>query len=126
MALAAIRDREWRRTCSFLLTAAAVSFLLANHHWFITPRQPIHFTRGYIWTPLWLTGLPMLARVIEAIVRQPRAWAVVCGSLLSLVIVSDNVGFLGISARRALEIGFTLSAEERAAFEAISAIQGNR
>lgn len=37
-----------------------VAFLLANHEVFMTARQPIHFTRGYIWTSLFLLGLPAL------------------------------------------------------------------
>lgn len=36
------------------------AFLLANHELFVAPRQPIHFTRGYIWTSLFFLGLPAL------------------------------------------------------------------
>lgn len=123
LALGAIsRDADWRRRTAFLMTAAAVSFLLANHHWFITPRQPIHFTRGYIWTPLWLIGLPTLARLLDRLVLQPPLRAIALGGVLSAVIVSDNFAFLTISAGRGAEAGFTLSADERRAFGAISAL----
>ena len=38
-----------------------VAFLLVNHELFIQPpMQPLHFTRGYIWTSLFLLGLPAL------------------------------------------------------------------
>lgn len=37
-----------------------IAFLLANHEVFMQARQPIHFTRGYIWTSLFLLGLPAL------------------------------------------------------------------
>lgn len=40
-----------------------VAFLLANHELFISPKQPIHFTRGYIWTSLFLLGLPTLQQL---------------------------------------------------------------
>jgi hypothetical protein len=40
-----------------------VAFLLANHDLFMNPRQPIHFTRGYIWTSLFLLGLPALLQL---------------------------------------------------------------
>ncbi len=40
-----------------------VAFLLANHEVLISPKQPIHFTRGYIWTSLFLLGLPALQRL---------------------------------------------------------------
>ena len=36
------------------------AFMLANHEIFIKAMQPIHFTRGYIWTSLFLLGLPAL------------------------------------------------------------------
>ncbi len=37
-----------------------VSLLLANHEWFFPPHQPLHFTRGYLWMPLFLLGAPVL------------------------------------------------------------------
>ncbi len=44
-----------------------VALSLANHDLFITARQPIHFTRGYIWTSLFLLGLPGLHVVCQYI-----------------------------------------------------------
>ena len=38
----------------FLVIYAIVSFLLANHELFIKPIQPIHFTHGHIFIPLFL------------------------------------------------------------------------
>ncbi len=37
-----------------------VAFSLANHEMVIKPMQPLHFTRGYIWTSLFLLGVPAL------------------------------------------------------------------
>lgn len=37
-----------------------VAFSLANHEMVIKPMQPLHFTRGYIWTALFLLGIPAL------------------------------------------------------------------
>lgn len=37
-----------------------VSFGLANHEFAIDSIQPVHFTRGYIWIPLFLLGAPAL------------------------------------------------------------------
>jgi hypothetical protein len=42
----------------------AVSFLLANHEWFLTAHQPLHFTRGYLWMPLFLLGAPVLVGLL--------------------------------------------------------------
>lgn len=40
-----------------------VAFSLANHDMFMKPMQPIHFTRGYVWTSLFLLGLPALLQL---------------------------------------------------------------
>lgn len=37
-----------------------IAFLLVNHELFMKPMQPLHFTRGYVWTSLFLLGLPAL------------------------------------------------------------------
>ena len=42
-----------------------IAFLLAKHEWFIKPMQPVHFTRGYIWTSLFLLGLPALHQLFS-------------------------------------------------------------
>ncbi len=47
----------------FLGVCFLVSSMLANHEALFTPRQPIHFTRGHIWMPLCLLGLPVLAEM---------------------------------------------------------------
>lgn len=48
-----------------LLFWFALAFTLANHELFMKPMQPLHFTRGYIWTSLFLIGLPGLHYLIN-------------------------------------------------------------
>jgi len=76
----------------FLGVCFLVSFVLANHEALIFPIQPVHFTRGHIWTPLCLLGIPVL-------VDLWRRWrgkrviltlAVMCWFGL---ILSDNIRF---------------------------------
>ncbi|MGB3005755.1 MAG: hypothetical protein WBC06_04545 [Chitinophagaceae bacterium] len=43
-----------------LLLWFLVAFSLANHEMIMKPMQPLHFTRGYIWTSLFLLGIPAL------------------------------------------------------------------
>ena len=43
----------------------AVSFLLANHEWLLAAHQPLHFTRGYLWMPLFLLGAPVLVALVH-------------------------------------------------------------
>jgi hypothetical protein len=61
------------------------AFLLANHEWFIEPMQPVHFTRGYIWTSLFLLGLPALQMLNKKI--QGNRMAIV---LILIVFLLDN------------------------------------
>ncbi|HEU4470624.1 MAG TPA: hypothetical protein VFR58_06060 [Flavisolibacter sp.] len=73
-----------------------VAFLLANHELFIRARQPVHFTRGYIWTSLFLLGLPALHHLTKKWKTSHRkrilAFAVV-------VFLSDNFLWIGNSIR---------------------------
>jgi hypothetical protein len=92
-----LRQDRWRLTptTGFLVTAFAVSLLLAKHDWIVAPHQPLHFTRGYVWTPLCLLALPLLQRGLVRVreARGAAATAVViaaCGA----VAVSDNAAFL--------------------------------
>jgi hypothetical protein len=129
LAWLAIRNNSaWRRQSRFLLIAAGVSFLLANHQWFITPRQPIHFTRGYIWTPLFLAGLPTLYALFERLLPIDNLQFAICNLRLTrlprfLVLfaliplaLSDNAAFLAINATSSTPPGFPLNHDEQAAF----------
>jgi hypothetical protein len=95
--------RYWRtafrlppRDTRFAMIWFAVAFALANHELIMAPRQPIHFTRGYVWTPLALIALPILTNVFSkfAAVRPRPVAAVACG-LLMLVATLDNVVWFG-------------------------------
>lgn len=60
-AVRCVRDfRRLGRDEAFLGVAFAVGFGLSIHDRFISPVQPAHFTRGYVWMPLMLLGLPLL------------------------------------------------------------------
>ena len=48
-----------------LLIWLVVSFILVHHDLLVTPRQPLHFSRGYIWIPLFLLGVQPLLRLLE-------------------------------------------------------------
>jgi hypothetical protein len=64
----ALRTRDW-----FFLVAAGVSLLLIYHDLFVSPRQQMHFTRGYLWMPLFLLGLPLLVAFVRT--RRCRSGA---------------------------------------------------
>lgn len=92
-----LRRAAWRLSDSdgFLLTAGAVTFLLMKHDWFIAPRQPAHFSRGYNWLPFWLLALPQLQTWgLKLAGLGNRALAVSVLVVAAGFAVSDNVVFL--------------------------------
>lgn len=66
-----------------------VAFALANHELFIQPpMQPIHFTRGYIWSALFLIGIPGLHIIYKKIApKRSRIWLL---GLLACLFLTDN------------------------------------
>ncbi len=78
-----------------------VSFALANNEMFIKPIQPLHFTRGYIWTPLFLLGAPVLMRIFKSL-RSLKFRPLYFG--LSLVVVAvmvaDNAAWFWVNCRQ--------------------------
>ncbi|MGC1275283.1 MAG: hypothetical protein WBC44_16375 [Planctomycetaceae bacterium] len=119
--LATIRlVRQWR-SCGggaiwghdgFFLLAAMVSFALANHDKLMTPTQPLHFTRGYVWMPLFLIGLPLLPSLVRSIrSRLPALAASVVLTSLFLAGVSDNAFWLRESTRRPFGVRLTAGQE---------------
>jgi hypothetical protein len=45
-----------------LLIWLFINLCLENHDLFITPHQPLHFSRGYVWAALFLIGYPAFIR----------------------------------------------------------------
>jgi hypothetical protein len=91
-ALAMLHDRRVR----FALLWALTSFALAKHEWFTTPHQPLHFTRGYLWTPLGLLAAPVLAAVYARLLTaRPRAVGVALAAAFCGLILLDNAVWFG-------------------------------
>lgn len=90
------RDRRhWQPEKTFFLLAAGVSLALVKHDLFVAPRQPLHFTRGYVWMPLMLLGLPLVQSLAVALLRRTGP---ALGSLLialaAVPAVLDNAAWL--------------------------------
>lgn len=74
-----------------------VTFALCNHELIIAPKQPLHFTRGYDWVPLFLLGSPALIAWLTWLLTPSRR--VVGGILacaLSALFLLDNAAWLTI------------------------------
>ena len=107
----------------FLLLAAAVAFALSTHDR-ILPKavQPIHFTRGYIWMPLFLIALPRIQQVVEHIRGTPRVRRYVVMSSLLFIVCFDNIAFTVAHSLRQYrgQDGFYLSDDDRRALDVLS------
>lgn len=116
LALVALAQRlaAFDRLPRLLWVMATGSFLLANHELFMEPHQPLHFTRGYVWTPLFLLGLPALQRVLAWLGRRHRSAVALVAALFLL----DNAAWLSIQLFtniRGAGYQLELSADQRSA-----------
>lgn len=96
----ALRERQLDDAGWLWLPAVVITFLFMKHDWFISPHQPAHFSRGYLWMPIWLFALPQLqswaSRIWE---RWGRLPIIVLGGLFGCVIASDNVVFIALNLK---------------------------
>ena len=83
------------RTLRLLVTWFAGAFLLANHDLFISPRQPIHFTHGYIWVPLFLIGAPTMIKIAGRLLAAPWRIGLPVSIAVSGLMFLDNAGWFG-------------------------------
>ncbi len=70
-------------------TWGIIAFLLSKHEWFISPMQPIHFTRGYTWMGLFLFAIPALAGLLNRLKQLKYSTAAL--ALFLLIFLSDNL-----------------------------------
>jgi hypothetical protein len=85
------------------LTWFLVAFTLANHEFAVRPIQPLHFTRGYIWTPLFFMGATPLVDLFASLRRQggPVLGTAAVGVVLAMLLL-DNALWLGQFPLKAL------------------------
>ena len=69
-----------------------VAFLLANHEFFMKSTQPLHFTRGYVWTPLFLAGAVTIQQLL-LYVRNSNSLKFAT-AIIFIVFVFDNATWL--------------------------------
>lgn len=107
---------EWQ---AFLITAFVCAFALATHDRFVEhAKQPLHFTRGFLWMPLCLLALPYLQKLMA---NRPRwnARPALAAMLLLTLASFDNIAFLASTTHLFATDPFdvqTLKATERDAF----------
>lgn len=110
----------------FLLCALTVAAGLVFHDRLINPVQPLNFTRGYIWMPLFLLGLPTLQEWWNQR-RLLGPTALLLPVVLGLFGAFDNFSFSAIHSRRQYlqKDGFHLDKDERALLSSLTDVFPN-
>ncbi len=100
-----------------MLAVMAVGHLgLENHELLVHPYQPLHFTRGYAWSALFLIGAPWILDEAWPYMRGrwPRTARLIIVPLM-LLSFSDNIAFFTLNIKRELRAsppGFWLSDQQ--------------
>ncbi len=107
--LAAPRNR-------LLLALALITFALENHDLLMEPVQPLHFSRGYTWSALFLLGVPVLSAGRDRLrtLGKPQRSAVIAA--VTVLLLVDNGAWMGVRTRanlRGAGENITLSDEQR-------------
>lgn len=94
------KNKPWLRLSEqrLFICWAAIAFLLSKHEWFIRPMQPIHFTRGYVWAGLFLSGLPALIWLLERLKNGTGKKLLLIG--LVALLLMDNGLWIGNHLRQ--------------------------
>jgi hypothetical protein len=97
------------RTNRLLFAWFGGAFLLANHDLFVSPRQPIHFTHGYVWIPLFLIGAPVMVEIAERLLASPRRGGLFGLTALYGLTFLDNAGWCAAAGLDLLRNGKSVS-----------------
>ncbi len=102
----------------FLFCWVLVSFSLTNHEILVQPRQPLHFTRGYVWIPLFLLTARQITALINLVLENRNRFActlIMC--IMTIFILLDNSLWFGSQLYSAISgeksLGFYQSASDK-------------
>lgn len=97
-----------------------VAFSLANHEMVIKPMQPLHFTRGYIWTSLFLLGVPALHYLLDKLTTS--VFQKIILGIFVLLFFSDNLVWIysQSSAKETSSSTSYLNSEQKEIFALLS------
>jgi hypothetical protein len=99
------------------LTWFLVAFALANHEFAVRPIQPLHFARGYDWTPLFfMAAVPLVGLLATARRLGGRMIGTAAVSVIMGILLLDNAVWLAQFPIKALagrpDSGITVSAAQ--------------
>jgi len=75
-----------------------VAFALATHELFTRAHQPLHFTRGYVWLPLFFLGAPLMIAWFGGLASRFRPVGRVAVGMLLVLLLSDNAAWFAAVA----------------------------
>ena len=134
LALLRLRSAERFRTVlkaplgRLLLIWAAVWFALENHELFMEAHQPLHFTRGYTWSALFLLGAPVLDELFAwSKQRGKSSGRRIVITAVVVVFLLDNATWMGRQSQALFNDtipsqSFTLDQDRRDLFNALSSL----
>ncbi len=97
-----------------------IAFSLANHEIFMKPMQPLHFTRGYIWTSLFVLGVPalhyFLIKLTASFIKR-----IIATSFL-LLFLSDNLIWIFDQVKSKADVPSTsyINSEQKKIFDLLN------
>jgi hypothetical protein len=103
-----------------LLSTAVVAFGLSHHDWLVKPRQPLHFSHGYVWIPLFLLGEPVLRDALAWAWKRPVRTALV--GLVGVLACVDNFAWVAFQSREILRKSGALSRSDSSISENVGYI----
>lgn len=106
--------KRFTTTEQLLSCALLVAVGLAFHDRLVSPIQPLHFTRGYIWMPMFLLALPVIVEWCQGLLQGNRMQKAL-PAVAAVLLLSDNLAFCFVHVQRQLTArdGFHLSLDER-------------
>ena len=84
--------------------------------------QPLHFTRGYVWMPLFLAGASVLFQLLSRFEGDSRKRLAVWGIVLMLLL--DNFIWLSISTTDRTHNSMHTKVDYRAVMESLNQVPG--
>lgn len=97
-----------------------IAFSLANHEIFMKPMQPLHFTRGYIWTSLFVLGIPalhyFLIKLTGSLIKR------IIAAFLLLLFLSDNLTWIFDQVKSKADVPSTsyINSEQKEIFDLLN------
>jgi hypothetical protein len=131
LALAGLRDRSGPATppgspeTRLLVAWFVAAFVLSHHELVIRPVQPLHFTRGYVWTPLFLLGAPVLVRWIGTRLAG-RMWEKLAVASLCALFFFDNAAWFTAKMQERETLGIAVSSDAAEVLSWIGSVGDNR